>query len=57
MPERPCPNCPAKALRFLPGASDSTSYVNYYRCDACGHVFTVSKADPDGPPRAISHKA
>ena len=24
--------------------------VSYYRCEPCGHVWTVPKNTPDGPP-------
>lgn len=29
--------------------------VHYYRCDGCGHVFTVSKGVPDASPVQLSH--
>jgi len=25
------------------------AHVDYYRCDGCGHVWTVSKNDPETP--------
>lgn len=53
MPTRPCPNCPSTGLRFLPTASTG-GLVNYYRCDACGYVFTVPKAEPDAEPIPIT---
>ena len=48
MNARCCPKCQSNNLRFLDGASDE-ALVNFYRCDKCGHVWTVSKYDPDGP--------
>jgi uncharacterized Zn finger protein len=42
MPSRTCPKCRAGAPRLLAVLSE-ISTVNYYRCDACGHVWTVSK--------------
>jgi uncharacterized Zn finger protein len=51
MPIRPCPQCKAQTPRLLDKTSDGAS-VWYYRCEKCGHVWTVPKWDPDGP---ISH--
>ena len=48
MPTHQCPKCPQTALRYLP-INSQQSYFNYYRCDGCGHVFTVAKSDPDAP--------
>jgi len=42
MPSRPCPNCQSSGPRHLE-ASSRDGYVNYYRCDGCGHVWTVTK--------------
>jgi len=53
MPTRPCPDCRATAPRFLPGSS-AYSWVNYYRCDACGHVFSIDVNDPNGPCRDVT---
>ena len=36
-----CPTC-AKAGRHLSESSEN-AHVDYYRCDACGHVWTISK--------------
>ena len=44
MPTRPCPKCGSTAPRYLPATSD-IAVVNYYRCDDCGHVWTVKKSD------------
>lgn len=56
MPSRPCPACAATALRYLPKVSVEAS-VHYYRCDACGHIFTVAKGAPDAAPAQLSHDA
>jgi transposase-like protein len=45
---RSCPKCQSENPRFLNGASDE-AMVNFYRCDECGHVWTVQKSNPDGP--------
>ena len=48
----PCSNCqhPARFLTF-PSAG---AYVNYYRCDACGHVFHFPKGHPEAMPVAVT---
>jgi hypothetical protein len=45
-----CPNC-QNTGRFLADSS-SHAYVEYYRCDPCGHVWHYAKGDPTA--RAIS---
>jgi len=50
---RACPKCQSKNPRFLAGASAEAT-VTFYRCDKCGHVWTVSKYDPDGPMVAVT---
>ena len=50
---RPCPSCHASSPRFLPATSQHAD-VNYYRCDPCGHVWTIPKSNPDGPPHHIT---
>jgi uncharacterized Zn finger protein len=45
-----CPSC-QNTGRFLE-ASSSHAYVEYYRCDLCGHVWHYAKHDPNA--RAIS---
>ena len=52
MPTRPCPECGQTAPRYLPAASDH-AVAAYYRCDACAHVFSVPKDQPDAAPRAV----
>ena len=42
MPDRPCPNCQASCTDCLEACS-SDLYVDYYRCDVCGHVWTIAK--------------
>ena len=41
MPVMSCPNC----QYFCPRELDASDYamVNYYRCGACGHVWTTDK--------------
>jgi uncharacterized Zn finger protein len=46
MPNRPCPNCGADTKRRLDFSDEQR--VNYYRCPACGHVWTTAK-DDSGP--------
>ena len=47
MERRLCPICD-KPGRFLPESS-ADGYVDYYRCEACGHVWHTPKDKPDGP--------
>ena len=53
MPTRPCPDCGQPAPRHLPDTS-AKSVANFYRCDKCGHVFSVSKDNPDAPSRHVT---
>jgi hypothetical protein len=39
---RPCPNCRAQVARLLEEAS-RYAIVCYYRCESCGHVWTVDR--------------
>jgi hypothetical protein len=41
MPTVPCPNCHAPTRRAM-DLSEQT-YVNYYRCDGCKHIWTTDK--------------
>jgi hypothetical protein len=44
-----CPECSKPGGRRLPGVS-AESIVDYYRCAACGNVWTHAKAsEPDTP--------
>jgi rubredoxin len=52
MPHRTCPQCQQQG-RYLEGASQS-AWVDYYRCDVCGHVWALDKGDPNAPPRDIT---
>jgi uncharacterized Zn finger protein len=52
MPIRPCPECGEKTPRVLD--MSATAHVNYYRCSACGHVWTTPKDDPDGPIKDVT---
>ena len=45
---RPCPHCDTQTSRLLDETSKVAS-VWYYRCDKCGHLWHVLKADADGP--------
>jgi rubredoxin len=45
MSNRLCPNC-QKTGRLLEAAS-RYAYVEYYRCDPCGHVWQYAKGDPN----------
>lgn len=38
----PCPNCSGDRGRWLEGSSKD-AYVDYFRCDACGHVWNIPK--------------
>ena len=52
MPQRSCPICEQPG-RLLEGISRD-SHVDYFRCDPCGHVWSHSKFEPDGPAIAVS---
>ena len=45
MPTRACPVCKIPEPRKLTLLSELSSSVNYFRCDQCGHVGTVTKDD------------
>jgi uncharacterized Zn finger protein len=47
-----CPGCHTTTTRWLEGSSDG-SIVDYYRCDTCGQVWTVSKVHPQAPPKTV----
>ena len=42
MPTTSCPKCHASEPRLLPVLSER-SWHDYYRCNACGHIWTVTK--------------
>jgi hypothetical protein len=47
-----CPGCHGTTTRWLEGSS-AGSIVDYYRCDMCGHVWSVSKLHPEAPPQTV----
>jgi hypothetical protein len=47
---RPCPKCGARGSHWLRRASRGT-YVNYFRCVTCGHVWLVPKPGSPREPR------
>ena len=51
MPYRACANCGLPA-RLLDVSRDSV--VDYYRCDACGEVWTHDRADSESAPRRVT---
>ena len=53
MPIRPCPDCYTPAARILENASQQ-AFVWYYRCERCGHVWTESKNDAEGPQKPVT---
>lgn len=53
MPICPCPQCHMPVPRWLEATSKDAT-VNYYRCNACGHVWTVPKDDPNAPPNDVT---
>jgi hypothetical protein len=53
MPHRLCPVC-KRTGRLLPVVAKS-SYVQYYRCDACGEMWSHDPRKP-GPPIPINPK-
>jgi hypothetical protein len=53
MPTLGCPDCGQPTTRYLLTPSD-IAIVNYYRCDDCGHMFSLPKYDPDAPPRHLT---
>lgn len=48
MTQRPCEKCLEPSPVRLQHASEG-SYVTYYRCGRCWHVFHVPNEDLDGP--------
>ena len=52
MPHRICRKCQHRG-RLLE-VSSSESFVEYYRCDNCGHVWTHEKDNPGGPPKDVT---
>ncbi len=54
MPIQPCPECHTPAPRLLEALSND-AHVNYYRCQQCGHVWTLPKGEIDAVPTAITY--
>ena len=52
MPICSCPNC-QKVGRLLEYTS-TLAYVYYYRCDSCGHVWTLDRNNPNAPPKPVT---
>jgi uncharacterized Zn finger protein len=52
MPHQICPKCQRDG-RFLEATSEA-AWVEYYRCDECGHVWTHDKHKPDSKPRDVT---
>lgn len=49
---RVCPKC-HQVGRLLEAASQD-AVVEYYRCDACGHVWSHDKGNPKAPARDVT---
>jgi len=49
---RVCPQCQRQG-RLLEAAS-TYAYVEYFRCDHCGHVWTHDKDRPDSEPHDVT---
>src|SRR5262245_32129321 len=45
MKTRPCLNCHTSAVLWLEDASKG-AFVNYFRCEQCGDVWTMGKDEP-----------
>jgi hypothetical protein len=54
MSHRLCSICQVQG-RLLEYTSQD-AVVEYYRCDTCGHIWTLEKANPDAPPIAVTVK-
>ena len=55
MPIRPCPQCGSDTPRLIESTSQ-IAYVWYYRCNNCGHVWSIPKDDPSAPIRDVTIK-
>jgi hypothetical protein len=47
LPETPCPHCAGLRVRGVV----RTTYVVYFRCEGCAHVWVVDK--PDAPSASV----
>jgi len=52
---QPCAECRSLAIRWLDSTSQG-ALLNYYRCEKCGHVWTLPKGESDVAPTAITHR-
>ena len=48
-----CPQCSATNARLLTFNS-AISYVDYFRCPSCGHVWNQPKPGETGPTRDVT---
>ena len=53
MPHTKCPQCHFAPPQWLSETSKE-AVVDYYRCEACGHVWHVPKSHPDGPITSVT---
>ena len=53
MPTQPCLVCQLLAVRWLETVTEE-AHLNYYRCERCGHVWTLPKWQIDADPTAIT---
>lgn len=54
MARHPCPRCQTVIPRPRLLNIQSSENFAYYRCDVCGHVWTLRRNDPDATPRAVT---
>jgi len=52
---QPCAECRSLAIRWLDSRSQHAE-LNYYRCERCGHVWTLPKGETDVSSTARTHK-
>jgi hypothetical protein len=48
-----CPACGSKHVQWLEDTSKD-AYVDYYRCNDGGHVWSVPKDNPDAEPHHVT---
>jgi len=51
---QPCLACQSPAVRWLESLSED-AYVNYFRCEKCGHVWAMPKGQTDAVPTVITN--
>jgi len=54
MSSYPCPHCRQLDGRLLQAGFNDVASVHYYRCDRCGHVWTIPKNQPDAVPTSVT---